>query len=39
MKTLIGATVQNSGKRDGQLDAVRPDSWDVNISFTYFIFD
>ena len=22
-----------SGERDGRLDAARPDSWDVNISF------
>ena len=29
----IGGSHKSSGKRDGQLDAVRPDFWDVNISF------
>ena len=38
MKALVGATVQNNGKKDGQLDKVRPDSWNVNISFTHLIF-
>ena len=28
-----GGSHEWSGKRDGQLDAVRPDFWDVNISF------
>ena len=37
MKALVRATVQNNDERDSQLDAVRPDSWDVNISFTYLI--
>ena len=37
MKALVGATIQNSSKNDGQLDAIRPDSRDVNISFTHLI--
>ena len=37
MKALVGATVQNSGEKDGRLDAIRSDFWDVNISFTHLI--
>ena len=32
MKT-IGGSHEWNGERDGQLDAIRPDSQDVNISF------
>ena len=38
MKALVGANMHNNDKRDGQLDTVRSDSWDVNISFTHLIF-
>ena len=38
MKALVKAIVQNNGKKDGQLDVVRLDSWDINISFTHLIF-
>ena len=36
-KKAIGGVVV-SGKRDGWLDAVRPDFWDVNISFYRFTY-
>ena len=32
MKALVKATMQNSGKRSRCLDAIKLDSWDVNIS-------
>ena len=34
----MGATMQNNGKKDGQLDAIRPDSRNVKINFTHLIF-
>ena len=30
----MGVTVQNSGKKNGRLHVIGPDSWDVNISLS-----
>ena len=38
MKALVGDIMQNKGEKDDWLDAVKPDFWDVNISFTHLIF-
>ena len=38
MKALVGTIMQNSGKKDGRLDVIKPNSQDVNISLSLWSF-